>query len=178
MRPSGTYGAWGKAAEGSRTPRPVGVLLPQMSRSVVECGLASPARTPLPLFRSCGRPTLLIAGAAVQRRLTKFVLQTKLHLGHRKVLWDVSPAATDPPAKNLQTGDFPVEATGMNALNIPRHKNTPRSVPRSWPTAVPLPGGINVGLFDGHVEVTRLDDLWQLYWHRNYVPPVKRPGLP
>ena len=24
----------------------------------------------------------------------------------------------------------------------------------------------------------KLDDLWQLIWHANYVPPAKRPGLP
>ena len=30
---------------------------------------------------------------------------------------------------------------------------------------------------DGHAETVKLERLWQLYWHRNYVPPQKRPGL-
>jgi hypothetical protein len=30
---------------------------------------------------------------------------------------------------------------------------------------------------DGHVEVVKLDDLWQLYWHEDYKLPAKRPGL-
>ena len=41
-----------------------------------------------------------------------------------------------------------------------------------------LPGAINAAFFDGHVELVKLDDLWQLYWHKNYQPPAKRPGLP
>jgi len=43
---------------------------------------------------------------------------------------------------------------------------------------VKLPGAINVSFWDGHVEQVKLEGLWQLYWHRDYVPPAKRPGLP
>lgn len=88
----------------------------------------------------------------------------------------VTPTATDPPAKNLYTGDFP-EPTSMHNLNLPRHKGRTVPVPRNWPISAPLPGGVNVGFFDGHAEATKLDQLWQLYWHRDYVPPGKRPGL-
>jgi hypothetical protein len=31
--------------------------------------------------------------------------------------------------------------------------------------------------FDGHAEQVKLERLWQLYWHKDYVPPAKRPGL-
>jgi prepilin-type processing-associated H-X9-DG protein len=41
-----------------------------------------------------------------------------------------------------------------------------------------MPGSINVGLADGHAESCKLDNLWQYYWHKGYVPPAKRPGLP
>ena len=31
---------------------------------------------------------------------------------------------------------------------------------------------------DGHAQAVKLDNLWQLYWHKDYQPPAKRPGLP
>jgi hypothetical protein len=31
---------------------------------------------------------------------------------------------------------------------------------------------------DGHGELVKLDRLWQLYWHKDYQPPARRPGLP
>jgi prepilin-type N-terminal cleavage/methylation domain-containing protein/prepilin-type processing-associated H-X9-DG protein len=85
------------------------------------------------------------------------------------------PRAEDMPATNLYSGDggFP----WMRAMNISRHGNRPRSVPRNWPTSSPLPGAVNVAFFDGHVQPVKLDGLWQLYWHVGYVPPPKRPGL-
>jgi len=33
-----------------------------------------------------------------------------------------------------------------------------------------LPGAINVGMCDGHVESCRLNDLWSYYWHALSVP--------
>jgi hypothetical protein len=35
----------------------------------------------------------------------------------------------------------------------------------------------HVSFYDGHVEQVKLERLWSLYWHKDYVPPVKRPGL-
>jgi prepilin-type processing-associated H-X9-DG protein len=91
------------------------------------------------------------------------------------------PQASDLPANDLATGSIvPVPAwqTGMNYLTIPRHGGRPASVPRRWPPSNRLPGAINVAFFDGHAEQVPLEQLWQLYWHKDYVPPVKRPGLP
>ena len=85
------------------------------------------------------------------------------------------PVASDLPARNLYSGDS--DGTfGMNVMNLPRHGN--HSAPRNWPPSLPLPGRVNVGFFDGHAESVKLDRLWQLYWHADYVPPAKRPGLP
>lgn len=39
-----------------------------------------------------------------------------------------------------------------------------------------LPGGINFFYSDGHVQQVQLERLWYQAWHRNYNPPVKRPG--
>jgi prepilin-type processing-associated H-X9-DG protein len=51
-------------------------------------------------------------------------------------------------------------------------------VPTNWPADKPLPGAVNVSFFDGHGELMKLDRLWQLYWHKDWQPPAKRPGLP
>ncbi len=89
----------------------------------------------------------------------------------------VAPHASDLPPTNL------VECPGygylvMASLTIPRHGSRPNPVPTVWPPDQPLPGAVNVSFFDGHGEMAKLDRLWQLYWHRDYQPPAKRPGLP
>jgi prepilin-type processing-associated H-X9-DG protein len=61
---------------------------------------------------------------------------------------------------------------------IPRHGGRPEPVPTNWPRTRPLPGAINVGFYDGHCELVKLEQLWQMYWHKDYTPPAKRPGLP
>lgn len=87
------------------------------------------------------------------------------------------PGASQMPATNLYTGDGGGPAGTIKALNIPRHGSRPRPVPRNWPVSLPLPGAVNVGFFDGHVQAVKLDGLWHLYWYVDYVPPAKRPGL-
>ncbi len=84
------------------------------------------------------------------------------------------PTATDTPARNLFTGDFP-GGSMMARWQIARHGSRPATVPRSFPAGTPLIGGINMVFVDGHVETVRLNDLWQLYWHNRYVPPTTRP---
>ena len=87
----------------------------------------------------------------------------------------VVPKAADLPARNLRLGsqfDY-----GMGHLTIPRHGSRPSVVPKDHPRENRLPGAINVGLFDGHVEQVKLERLWQLYWHKGYEPPAKRTGL-
>lgn len=66
----------------------------------------------------------------------------------------------------------------INNVVLVRHGNHPNPTPRVWPSDQPLPGAVNVSFYDGHGELVKLDRLWQLYWHRNYEPPPKRPGLP
>jgi prepilin-type processing-associated H-X9-DG protein len=102
----------------------------------------------------------------------------------------VGPKAADLPATDLRNGGASILFLGggnvgtldtggyMSLLTIPRHGKRPSPVPRNWPTTQPLPGAINAVFFDGHGELVLLERLWQLYWHRNYQPPAKRPGLP
>jgi prepilin-type N-terminal cleavage/methylation domain-containing protein/prepilin-type processing-associated H-X9-DG protein len=95
-------------------------------------------------------------------------------------VWEVvTPQAVDPPARDLYTGDSTSTSAygSMRFMNIPRHGNRPRPIPRDWPRSSLLPGAVNVGFFDGHVQPVKLDGLWQLYWYRDYRPPWKRPGL-
>lgn len=87
-----------------------------------------------------------------------------------------SPHATDVPPANLNVDMM--DRSLMWIVAIPRHGRRPSPVPTNWPANQPLPGAVNVSMFDGHVELVKLDDLWQLYWHKDYEPPAKRPGLP
>ena len=89
-------------------------------------------------------------------------------------VWAV-PRASDPPPSNLVLGLL--STGGMSIVAIPRHGRSPAQPATSWPANQPLPGAVNVSMFDGHVELVRLDNLWQLYWHKDYQPPEKRPGL-
>jgi prepilin-type N-terminal cleavage/methylation domain-containing protein/prepilin-type processing-associated H-X9-DG protein len=97
---------------------------------------------------------------------------------------DSLPMATDKPATDLYnpistyTGPGLSPDLGMWMMNIPRHGRRPRPVPRIWRQTLPLPGAVNAVFLDGHAQPVKLDDLWQLYWHANYDPPDKRPGLP
>jgi prepilin-type N-terminal cleavage/methylation domain-containing protein/prepilin-type processing-associated H-X9-DG protein len=68
-------------------------------------------------------------------------------------------------------------AGGMRTLVIARHGSRPYPAPGPWPSWKRLPGAINVAFFDGHAQTTPLENLWSLYWHKDYVPPPKRPGL-
>jgi prepilin-type N-terminal cleavage/methylation domain-containing protein/prepilin-type processing-associated H-X9-DG protein len=66
---------------------------------------------------------------------------------------------------------------GMPFYCIPRHGSRPSRVPGAHPPSALLPGAINMGFYDGHAEQVPLERLWQLHWHRDYIPPARRPGL-
>jgi prepilin-type N-terminal cleavage/methylation domain-containing protein len=74
------------------------------------------------------------------------------------------PETTDLPATNLYYGGD--VGSGMQRLNITRHiyKN-PSQAPRSVPANISsLPGGIMMGFSDGHAQLERLNNLWNLTW--------------
>jgi prepilin-type N-terminal cleavage/methylation domain-containing protein/prepilin-type processing-associated H-X9-DG protein len=90
-------------------------------------------------------------------------------------VWKTYPRPTDSPPKNLVED---VYGSDMAQIALPRHGNRPDSIPTYWPNNQPLLGAVNVSFFDGHVELVKLDNLWQLYWYPDYQAPLKRPGLP
>lgn len=87
-----------------------------------------------------------------------------------------------PPLNLLRGGDFngvsgETGGMGMNMVAIPRHGQSPSAPPTNWPRTQSLPGAVDVVCFDGHAESIKLDNLWQLYWHKAWQSPAKRPGL-
>ncbi len=92
-------------------------------------------------------------------------------------IWvDCWPLPTDPPARDLYNGD---QSGGIGAIGrntIARHGGKPASAaPRSWPAGRRLPGGVDVGCADGHVDPAPLEKLWNYYWYRGYQVPNTRP---
>ena len=91
--------------------------------------------------------------------------------------WWPGPSATDFPARNLVTGSAPGQPSQMAAFTIPRHGSRPSAISTNHPPSLKLPGAIHVTFYDCHAEAVKLENLWQLTWHRNYLPPARRPGL-
>jgi len=89
------------------------------------------------------------------------------------------PLETDPPSSDLYAGAGQLVSgmsTGMPRCTIMRHgAGNPASAPRNVDTSQPLPGALNIGFVDGHTEMIKLENLWQLCWHFNWQPPASRP---
>ena len=67
----------------------------------------------------------------------------------------------------------------MGRVAIARHGiSSPSGAPRSALANAAFLGTINVALADGHVEMTKLDNLWSTYFWHALSAPIKRPGLP
>ena len=90
-------------------------------------------------------------------------------------MWlDMWPLETDSPSSDLYVGA--TSETGMPRCTIVRHGGgNPSSAPRDFDTSQQLPGAINMGMADGHVELVKLESLWQYYWHLNWNPPSPCP---
>lgn len=82
------------------------------------------------------------------------------------------PMQTDTPGSSLANPGY--SANGLSRICIARHgSGFPQNAPKSYfyvPNA-PIPGFINLGLMDGHVEITKLQNLWlNYYWNLGWVP--------
>jgi prepilin-type N-terminal cleavage/methylation domain-containing protein len=82
---------------------------------------------------------------------------------------------------NLYTGyqntDNATGGGGMGRFLIDRHGGvSPGKAPTAVPAASPLPGAINLGMMDCHVEHARLNNLGQYYWHFNWTNVSMQPS--
>jgi prepilin-type N-terminal cleavage/methylation domain-containing protein len=101
-------------------------------------------------------------------------------------IWlDTFPRTTDPMAVDLYTGAMNPGGVimsgdiGIPRLCISRHgwSRDPSAAPTNVRGGKPLPGGINMGLCDGHGELGKLPKLWNYYWNSLWVPPNPSPPL-
>lgn len=93
------------------------------------------------------------------------------------------------PAKTPLVGDGIHPVDGLTAstpaptdferggFRMPRHGARPRNVGVEFAAGEKLPGSINMAFYDGGVQQVKLEQLWSLNWHKDYVAPEKRPGL-
>jgi len=90
---------------------------------------------------------------------------------------DSWPRTNDPPPANLYLGGHGNGFNGpLGRMLIARHGGLPASrAPTNINPDAPLPGAINVACLDGHVEISKLENLWNYHWNRNWVPPNPRP---
>jgi prepilin-type N-terminal cleavage/methylation domain-containing protein len=90
-------------------------------------------------------------------------------------MWvDLWPMETSPPSRDLYNGVY--KDDGMARCTIARHgAGNPAKAPKAFDTSQRLPGAIVIGMADGHVATVKLENLWQCYWHLNWVPPATRP---
>ena len=89
-------------------------------------------------------------------------------------IWaDAWPANSQGPAINLTRGALD---PNMGRLTIARHGIPKSSVPTKMSGKTKLPGSINIGFVDGHVQPVKLETLWGYNWNSTYVPPPYRPA--
>ena len=91
-------------------------------------------------------------------------------------MWpDTWPKETDLPSENLV--DPNREPAGIQRVVIPRHGSAPGdSTLMDFDPKNNLPGTVNMIFYDGHAETVKLENLWSLQWHLNWVNPASRPG--
>lgn len=76
------------------------------------------------------------------------------------------------PTIGPPTSTGPQSAPIQRVLIVRHGSQSPEAAPRSIKVAkaTVIPGAINVVFADGHVELIKLNDLWQLYWNGNSIP--------
>jgi prepilin-type N-terminal cleavage/methylation domain-containing protein len=91
-------------------------------------------------------------------------------------IWvDAWPVETDVPARSLYDGDQ-FAGGGLSRFAIPRHSAPLSAAVKNFNPKNQLPGAINLIMADNHVELSKLEKLWNYDWHLNWQKPLKRPG--
>ena len=96
------------------------------------------------------------------------------------IYWNCRLEETDAPPRNLYQPQAIVLTPGafkqVLTQFIARHGDFPASEAPREVTSEFLPGAINMAFVDGHAETVPLENLWTLYWHKNWDP--KKVSLP
>lgn len=84
---------------------------------------------------------------------------------------------TDLPSPDLYHGrSLYNRRSELGRCTIARHgSRSPSAAPRQVDLRHSLPGAIDMGMTDGHVELMKLENLWSCYWHVDWQPPATRP---
>jgi prepilin-type N-terminal cleavage/methylation domain-containing protein/prepilin-type processing-associated H-X9-DG protein len=99
--------------------------------------------------------------------------------------YETWPSPADLPSTDLYAGDAPLRNgvidnttyPDMKVMNIARHGSlAPSAAPRNVDISGRLPGFIDIAFYDGHVERSPLENLWNYYWSPNWQVPKPRPG--
>lgn len=94
--------------------------------------------------------------------------------------WNQLPLEGDQPAPDLSQGQT-ANILGMQRCTIWRHggartATAPTLVGHNLQgSIIPRAAAINIGFADGHAEQVRVQDLWTLYWHDNWIPRTNAP---
>jgi prepilin-type processing-associated H-X9-DG protein len=92
------------------------------------------------------------------------------------VCWNEWPLEGDAPAQDLSTGAY-ANIPGMPRCTIWRHGGKTATSRTLVGTSLlppfylfPNESAINMGFADGHSQLVKLKELWNLYWHYNWTP--------
>ena len=86
---------------------------------------------------------------------------------------DAWPKADNKPSFN---GYYGWNDGGMGRFLTARHAAGPTDKSKQTrPPGSPYKGAVNLVFADGHAQSVRLPKLWQLTWHKDYVPPINPP---
>lgn len=88
------------------------------------------------------------------------------------IYWNCRLEESDAPPRNLYQPQGTVRNLGatkqIHTQFIARHGDLPASEAPREVTSELLPGAINMAFVDGHAETVPLENLWTLYWHKNW----------
>ena len=90
------------------------------------------------------------------------------------IRYGTNPNSIDQPPSNLYTG---ADVPQMDRCCIARHQTRgPGAAPQNLPAGSPMPGAVNIALVDGHVEQSKLPNLWNYTWYLGYAVPGGPPS--
>jgi prepilin-type processing-associated H-X9-DG protein len=85
---------------------------------------------------------------------------------------DAWPSENDGPSQDLWTGHYSSHDNEMGRFTILRHGGRTVTTSDKIGSTLPLKGGVNISLADGHAEYTALPHLWSYNWHKAWASTV------